>query len=187
MLSNIVLDELDKELEKRGLRFVRYADDCRVFVRSRRAGERVMASLTHYIEGRLKLRVNSAKSAVDRAWNRAFLGYSFTRDGRKTLADKTCKRFKDKVRQLTRKGGRSLEQRMESLNRYLGGWKNYFREVETRSELEHFDGWIRRRLRSLLWYQWKLTHHDSDHSHLRNLGISQSKLKMQTVASSKGY
>ena len=89
-----------------------------------------MESLTRYIEGKLKLKVNVMKSAVDRTWKRAFLGYSFTRDGRKKLADKTCKRFKDKVKQLTRKGGRSLEQRQESLNRYLRGWKSYFREVE---------------------------------------------------------
>ncbi len=184
VLSNIVLDELDKELEKRGLRFVRYADDCRVFVRSRKAGDRVMVSLTHYIEGKLKLKVNDTKSAVERAWKRAFLGYSFTRNGRKTLADKTCKRFKDKVKQLTRKGGRSLEQRLESLNRYLRGWKNYFREVETRSEFEDFDGWIRRRLRSLLWYQWKRS--PRRYAELRKLGVG-DRLTRQTVASSKGY
>ncbi len=183
VLSNIVLDELDKELEKRGLRYVRYADDCRVFVRSRKAGDRVMVSLTHYIEGKLKLKVNDTKSAVERAWKRAFLGYSFTRNGRKTLADKTCKRFKDKVKQLTHKGGRSLEQRLESLNRYLRGWKNYFREVETRSEFEDFDGWIRRRLRSLLWYQWKRS--PKRYAELRKLGVS-DRVTRQTVASSKG-
>lgn len=184
VLSNIVLDELDKELEKRDLRFVRYADDCRVFVRSKKAGERVMASLTRYIESKLKLKVNVAKSAVDKAWRRAFLGYSFTRDGRKKLADKTCKRFRDKVKQLTRKGGRSLEQRLESLNRYLRGWKNYFREVETRSEFENFDCWIRRRLRSLLWYQWKKS--PKRYAELRRRGVSE-ELTRQTVGSSKGY
>ena len=184
VLSNIVLDELDKELERRGLRFVRYADDCRVFVRSKKAGERVMESLTRYIEGKLKLKVNVMKSAVDRTWKRAFLGYSFTRDGRKKLADKTCKRFKDKVKQLTRKGGRSLEQRQESLNRYLRGWKSYFREVETRSGFENFDCWIRRRLRSLLWYQWKRS--PKRYAELRKRGIS-DRLARQTVASSKGY
>ncbi|KEQ11341.1 DNA polymerase [Endozoicomonas montiporae] len=184
VLSNIVLDELDKTLEKRGLRFVRYADDCRVFVKSKKAGERVMASLVKLIEGKMKLKVNRTKSAVDRAWKRAFLGYSFTRDGRKTLAAKSCKRFKDKIRQLTRKGGRSLEQRLEGLNRYLQGWKNYFREIETCTEFEHFDCWIRRRLRSLLWYQWKRS--PKRYKELRKQGIS-DKLTRQTVASGKGH
>ncbi|WP_201772790.1 group II intron reverse transcriptase/maturase [Endozoicomonas numazuensis] len=184
VLSNIVLDELDRTLENRGLRFVRYADDCRVFVKSKKAGERVMASLVKLIEGKMKLKVNHTKSAVDRAWKRPFLGYSFTRDGRKTLATKSGKRFKDKIRQLTRKGGRSLEQRLEGLNRYLQGWKNYFREVETHTEFEHFDCWIRRRLRSLLWYQWKRS--PKRYKELRKQGIS-DKLTRQTVASGKGH
>ncbi|WP_252179766.1 group II intron maturase-specific domain-containing protein [Endozoicomonas sp. 4G] len=121
--------------------------------------------------------------AVDKAWKRAFLGYSFTRDDRKKLAEKTCKRFRDKFKQITHKGGRSLKQRLESLNRDLRGWKNYFREVETRSEFENFDCWIRRRLRSLLWYQWKKS--PKRYAELRRRGGS-DKLARQTVGSSKG-
>ena len=184
VLSNIVLDELDRELERRGLRFVRYADDCRVFVQSRKAGERVMESLTSFIEGKLKLKINQTKSAVDRVWNRAFLGYSFSEDGRKVLAVKSCKRFKDKVRRLTRKGGRSLSQRMVMLNRYLQGWKNYFKEAESAEVFQSLDSWIRRRLRSLLWYQWKTF--SKRYAELRKRGIKKD-LARRTAASSKGY
>ena len=184
VLSNIVLDELDRELERRGLRFVRYADDCRVFVQSRKAGERVMESLTSFIEGKLKLKINQTKSAVDRVWNRAFLGYSFSEDGRKVLAVKSCKRFKDKVRRLTRKGGCSLSQRMVMLNRYLQGWKNYFKEAESAEVFQSLDSWIRRRLRSLLWYQWKTF--SKRYAELRKRGIKKD-LARRTAASSKGY
>lgn len=142
-----------------------------------------MESLTRFIESKLKLKVNRKKSAVDRPWKRAFLGYSFTKDGRKTLAVKTCQRFKDKVRQLTRKGGKSLEQRMDSLNCYLQGWKNYYRAVEVRSELERFDSWIRRRVRNLVWYQWKKS--PKRYVELRKRGVGE-QLARQTVGSSKG-
>ena len=143
-----------------------------------------MESLTRFIEGKLKLKINQTKSAVDRVWNRAFLGYSFSEDGRKVLAAKSCKRFKDKVRLLTRKGGCSLSQRMEMLNRYLQGWKNYFKEAESMEVFQSLDSWIRRRLRSLLWYQWKTF--SKRYAELRKRGIKKD-LARRTAASSKGY
>jgi group II intron reverse transcriptase/maturase len=158
LLANILLDDLDKELTKRGLRFVRYADDCNIFVASKRAGERVMDSVTRFVEGKLKLKVNREKSAVDRPWNRKFLGFSFLRDKKATirLAPQTISRFKEKVRELTnRTRSMSMENRIRQLNRYVIGWIGYFRLASAKTHCEKFDQWIRRRLRMCQWKQWK--------------------------------
>ncbi|MBN2981548.1 group II intron reverse transcriptase/maturase [Cohnella algarum] len=158
LLANILLDDLDKELTKRGLRFVRYADDCNIFVASKRAGERVMESVTRFVEGKLKLKVNREKSAVDRPWNRKFLGFSFLWDKKATirLAPQTISRFKEKVRELTnRSRSMSMENRIMQLNRYLIGWIGYFRLASAKGHCEKLDQWTRRRLRMCLWKQWK--------------------------------
>ena len=138
LLSNVVLDEFDQELERRGLRFVRYADDCNVYVRSRRAGERVMESLTRFITTQLKLKVNQQKSAVAQPWERKFLGFSFTNAGvpKRRIAPKAVDRFKERVRELTRRTrGVSIERMAEELTRYLRGWLGYFGNCETPSVL----------------------------------------------------
>jgi RNA-directed DNA polymerase len=158
LLSNIVLDEFDRELERRGLRFARYADDSNIYVRSRRAGERVMASITRFITTKLKLEVNDSKSAVARPWERKFLGFSFTNAGvpKRRIAPKAVDRFKERVRELTsRTRGVSTERMAEELARYLRGWLGYFGKCETPSVLVELDGWLRRRLRSAIWKQWK--------------------------------
>jgi RNA-directed DNA polymerase len=158
LLSNIVLDELDRELERRGHRFVRYADDCNIYVRSQRAGERVMESVTGFITKKLKLKVNSAKSAVARPWERKFLGFSFTRKEphRRSIAPKSVVRFKARVREITRRTrGVSLEVMVGKLNLYLRGWHGYFGFCQTASVLSDLDSWIRRRLRCVVWKQWK--------------------------------
>jgi RNA-directed DNA polymerase len=158
LLSNLVLDELDRELERRGHRFVRYADDSNVYVRSERAGQRVMASLTAFITRRLRLTVNSAKSAVARPEDRKFLGFSFTSEPqpRRRIAPKALERFKGRVRELTgRTRGVSLQRMVEELSIYLRGWRSYFGFCETPSVLDHLEKWLRRRLRSVQWKQWK--------------------------------
>ena len=158
LLSNIVLDELDQELERRGLRFARYADDSNIYVRSRRAGERVMASITAFITCKLKLRVNQQKSAVARPWQRKFLGFSFTlhREPQRRIAPKAILRFKERIRELTRRTrGVSVEKVAEELGRYLRGWQGYFGICQTPSVLADLDSWTRRRLRAFLWKQWK--------------------------------
>jgi RNA-directed DNA polymerase len=158
MLSNIVLDEFDRELERRGLRFARYADDCNVYVRSRRAGERVMESLKRFITTKLKLKVNEQKSAVARPWERKFLDFSFTwhREPKRRIAPKAVLRFKAKVRERTRRTrGVSTEQMAQELARYLKGWIGYFGKCQTPSVLEDLEKWLRRRLRSAIWKQWK--------------------------------
>ena len=158
LLSNIVLDEFDRELERRGLRFARYADDCNVYVRSRRAGERVMESITRFLTTKLKLKVNQQKSAVARPWERKFLGFSFTanREPKRRIAPKAVARFKEKVRELTRRTrGVSTERMAEDLSRYLRGWIGYFGKCQTPSVLEDLEKWFRRRLRSAIWKQWK--------------------------------
>src|SRR6516165_2461821 len=158
LLSNIVLDELDRELERRGLRFARYADDSNIYVRSRRAGERVMASLKGFIATRLKLRVNEQKSAVAQPWERKFLGFSFTWDSvpKRRIAPQAVLRFKARVRELTRRTrGISIERMTDQLSVYLRGWIGYFGACETPSVLRGLDEWVRRRLRSVLWKQWK--------------------------------
>jgi RNA-directed DNA polymerase len=159
LLSNLMLDVLDKELARRGHRFVRYADDCNIYVRSRRAGERVMASVTRFVSGRLRLRVNAAKSAVDRPSRRKFLGFSFTTGKappRRRIAPQALARFKQRVRDLTRRAkGISLQQRLGELRVYLTGWLGYFGFCETPSVLRGLDQWIRRRLRAIAWRQWR--------------------------------
>lgn len=158
LLSNIVLDELDKELERRGHRFARYADDCNIYVHSERAGQRVMGSLRRLITSRLRLRINENKSAVARPHERKFLGFSFTREAkpRRRISPKAMLRFKERIREITsRVRGRTLNDIVQELNLYLNGWRGYFGYCETRSVLKELDGWIRRRLRAYLWKQWK--------------------------------
>src|SRR5437879_1837777 len=172
-LSNLVLDELDRELERRGHRFVRYADDCNLYVRSERAGQRVMASLTRFIEGRLKLQINTAKSAVARPWHRSFLGFTVKDDPafRRCIADKAVTRFKDRVRELTRRHrGISLEKMIADLNPFVRGWAGYFGFSQWR-ELPSLDGWIRRRLRCVVWVQWKTR--GQRYRELRRLKVSE--------------
>lgn len=154
LLSNLVLDELDRELERRGHCFCRYADDCNIYVRSQRAGERVKQSITCFIERRLRLKVNEAKSTVARPAERKFLGFSVTRgrEIKRSIAPKSLARFKQKVRELTgRTRGISIEQMTKELSIYLRGWKGYFGFCQTPTVLEELDQWIRRRLRSLIW------------------------------------
>ena len=173
LLSNLVLDDLDRELERRGHRFVRYADDCNVYVRSEAAGHRVMTSLTRFITGKLKLRVNQDKSAVGRPWERKFLGFSFMNEAtpRRTLAVKTLQRFKKRVRELTRRsGGFSLHHAVATLSPYLKGWVEYFGFCETHWILKDLDGWIRRRLRNLAWKHWRSG--PTRFRALRRLGVS---------------
>src|ERR1700704_799583 len=158
LLSNIVLDELDRELEQRGHRFVRYADDCNIYVRSRRAGERVMAGIEKFLAKRLKLKVNKAKSAVAKPSVRKFLGFSFTsgREPRRRIAPQALTRFKARVRELTRRTcGCSLAQIIKELSVYLTGWRGYFGFCQTPSVLRALDEWLRRRLRAIAWKQWK--------------------------------
>jgi RNA-directed DNA polymerase len=158
LLSNIVLTELDRELERRGHAFCRYADDCNVYVGSRQAGERVLASLTRFVSERLKLKVNAAKSAVDEPWRRKFLGYSMTwhREPKLRIATPSRHRFEHRVRELLRGArGRSLSQNIEQLNPLLRGWAAYFKLTATKRALEELDGWIRRKLRGVLWRQLK--------------------------------
>ncbi len=159
LLSNILLDDLDKELERRGHSFCRYADDCNIYVSSQRSGERVLASVSHYVEEKLKLKVNVQKSAVDRPWKRTFLGYSFTnhRNPKIRVPAGSVKRFRQNLKELFRMGrGRNLRRFIsETLNPVLRGWINYFRLAETKGFAEELDGWVRRRLRVVLWRQWK--------------------------------
>jgi len=159
-LSNVVLDELDRELEARGHRHVRYADDCNIYVRSRRAGERVMSSISRFIVDRLRLKVNASKSAVGLPQNRSFLGFTFTggrQSNRKKISSESLKRFKSRVRKITRRNrGWSLDAVIQELARYLTGWKGYFGYSETPSVLRDLDSWIRRRLRCVQWKQWKV-------------------------------
>jgi RNA-directed DNA polymerase len=158
LLSNLVLDELDRELERRQHRFVRYADDCNIYVASERAGKRVMQSVTSFIRRRLKLKVNEAKSAVARPQERKFLGFSFTggAEVKRRIAPKAMLRCKRRVRELTRRTrGISLEQMTKELASYLRGWKSYFGYCQTPSVLQGLDQWIRRRLRSVIWKQTK--------------------------------
>lgn len=158
LLSNILLDDLDKELERRGHRFVRYADDFQVFVKSRRAGERVMASLERFLAKRLRLEVNRDKSAVGRPWNRTFLGYRTTTNKEPKLkpAPESVKRLKLKLKDLFRRGrGWSLARTIRELDPILRGWAAYYRLSDVSGVFEELDAWIRRRLRLILWRQWK--------------------------------
>src|SRR5437868_6865388 len=157
LLSHLVLDELDRELERRSHRFVRYADDCNIYVRSEKAGRRVMASLTRFIERRLKLQINAEKSAVARPWHRSFLGFTVRNEPefRRCIANKAVTRFKYRVRELTgRHRGITLERMIRELALYLRGWAGYFGFSQWH-ELQSLDSWIRRRLRCVVWVQWK--------------------------------
>lgn len=186
LLSNLLLDEWDRELERRGLRFVRYADDCNIYVRSRRAGERVMQSITRFLTGKLKLKVNASKSAVARPAERKFLGFSFTRGRRpkRRIAPGSLSRFKRRIRELTKRNrGVSLERMVAELRRYLTGWRGYFGFCETPAVLRDLDSWIRRRLRCFQWKQWKLGH--TRFAELRRRGVGKD-LAAQTAGSSRG-
>ena len=158
LLSNILLTELDRELERRGHAFCRYADDCNIYVRSQQAGERVMASITRFLADTLKLTVNAAKSAVAQPWTRKFLGYSLTRhkSPKLRIAPTSLKRLEDKIRDVLQGArGRSLTTVITQLNPILRGWMAYFQLTETKQALEEIDGWIRHKLRCILWRQWK--------------------------------
>jgi RNA-directed DNA polymerase len=158
LLANLVLDELDRELDRRGLRFVRYADDCNVYVRSERAAQRAFENLTTFIEGTLKLKVNRAKSAVARPWERKLLGFSFTSKdagAKRRIAPKALVKVKDRIRKLTQKSHRSFKTVMADLRRFVLGWLGYFRFCETPSVLQRLEKWTRRRLRCLIWQHWK--------------------------------
>ncbi len=158
LLSNIVLDELDRELEHRGHRFVRYADDCNIYVRSERAGRRVMESISEFITRKLKLKVNHSKSKVDRPWRCKFLGFRIIvgKEAKRGIAPKSLTRFKKRIRKLTcYRRGVTIEQMIEKLNRYMIGWRGYFGYCQTPSVLVRLDSWIRRRLRNVYWRRWK--------------------------------
>jgi RNA-directed DNA polymerase len=186
LLSNLVLDELDRELEERGHHFVRYADDCNVYVDSERAGQRVMESITRFITRRLKLKVNQAKSAVARPGQRKFLGFSFTRERepRRRIAPKAIVRFKERIREHTwRTRGISLRQMVQDIATYLRGWLGYFGDCETPSVLRDLETWLRRRLRAVVWKQWKRGR--TRFRELRKRGIGKD-LAAQTAGSPHG-
>ncbi|MBG9792486.1 DNA polymerase, partial [Paenibacillus dendritiformis] len=179
LLSNIVLDELDKELEKRHLKFVRYADDCNIYVKTWKAGTRVKHSITQFIEKKLKLKVNQEKSAVDRPWKRKFLGFSLSADKENPkvrISKSSLKRVKAKIRELTaRKSPVAMKERIRELNQYLTGWCGYYALADTPTIFGILDSWIRRRLRMCIWKQWKLPR-----TRVRNLialGISKQKAR----------
>ena len=186
LLSNIVLDELDRELQQRGHRFVRYADDCNIYVRSQRAGERVMRSVSEFITKRLKLKVNEQKSAVSKPSKRKFLGFSFTwhREPKRRIAPKAITRFKQRVRELTRRTrGVRVETMVAQLSRYLTGWRGYFRFCQTPTVLRKLEEWTRRRLRSVIWKQWKSTR--IRFAELTKRGVGK-ELAAQTAGSAHG-
>lgn len=188
LLSNIMLDDFDKELEKRGLRFARYADDCNIYVKSERAGKRVMEAAIRYLTEELKLKVNQQKSAVDKPWNRKFLGFTFTsgKDPKRIVVHESrVKRFKDKIRGLNRKmrGGNLSENIRDRLMPIVRGWANYFGLAEGRKIFEDLDGWIRRKLRGILWRQWKRPR--TRRKRLIELGLTERTAR-KTACSSKG-
>ena len=185
LLSNILLDELDKELEKRGHKFCRYADDCNIYVKSQEAGNRVLKSITKFLATRLKLKVNETKSAVAHVTKRKFLGYSFRVDGELKVANQSLVKFKKRIRELTsRNRGRELEHVIKELNQYLNGWISYFRLSANISVFKELDSWIRRRLRCYRLKQRKRTY--SVYKFLVELGVSvQNAWKL--AKSSKGW
>jgi RNA-directed DNA polymerase len=185
-LSNIVLDELDRELERRKHRFVRYADDCNIYVRSRGAGQRVMTNVTRFLTRRLKRKVNEANSAVARPVERKFLGFSFNnnKEPKGRIAPKVLLRCKQKIRELTRRTrGIRLEQMLKELTAYLRGWKSYFGFCQTPSLRQQLDPWIRHRLRSMIWKQWKRG--TRRYGKLRQRGVGKA-LAAQTAGSPHG-
>lgn len=186
LLSNILLTDLDRELEKRGHRFCRYADDCNIYVGSERSGQRVMAAITAFLERRLKLKVNADKSAVARPWQRKFLGYSITwhPEPKLRIAAPSRQRFAEKVRKALRAGrGRSLKRLIEDLNPLLRGWVSYFRLTEVTRGLDELDGWIRHKLRTLLWRHWKRSHTRAQN--LLRAGLSE-KRAWQSATNGRG-
>jgi len=185
LLSNIVLDELDRELEMRGHRFVRYADDCNIYVKSEPAGRRVMKSVSRFIARKLKLKVNERKSAVDRPHRRKFLGFSFTSETgpRRRISPQAVARFKERVRELTRRTRTGLERTIKELAEYLRGWGGYYGYCETPSVLDNLNSWIRRRLRSLAWKQWKRGR--TRYKELRTRGVRKDPAA-RTAGSPKG-
>lgn len=188
LLSNIMLDDLDKELEKRGSRFARYADDCNIYVKSEKAAKRVMESVICYITEKLKLKVNQQKSAIDRPWNRKFLGFSFTKD-RKTnriiIHKSRTKRLKDKIRRLTKKmrGSKITDSIRKMIMPITRGWANYFKITGERGIFESLDGWIRRKIRCIMWRQWKKP--KTRYKRLLALGIKEATARA-TGYSNKG-
>ncbi len=181
LLANILLDDLDKELEKRGHRFVRYADDCNIYVRTERAGQRVLESVRQFLQKRLKLKLNEQKSSVGRPTRLKFLGFSMGKDSRKggvyiRLASRSVERFKQRVREITaRSNGRGIAWRIRELNTYLRGWKGYFTLADTPSVFHALDGWILRRLRMCVWKQWKRVR--TRWRELRALGLPEWKCR----------
>ena len=186
LLSNLVLDELDRELERRGHRFVRYADDSNIYVRSERAGQRVMESITRFITQRLKLKVNETKSAVARPRERKFLGFSFSAgpEVKRVIAPKALDRFKQRIREITRRAkGVSIETTIAELAPYLRGWRNYFGFCETPEVLVYLTRWVRLRLRAALWRQWKTPRRRR--AALLQLGV-RPRLASNTAGSGRG-
>jgi RNA-directed DNA polymerase len=188
LLSNVVLDELDRELERRGHRFVRYGDDCNVYTRSRRAGQRVMANVSRFVETRLRLKVNAAKSAVAQPWQRKFLGFSFTGPNTphpaRRIAPQALERFRQRVRIMTwRRRGVRIGQMVEELSVYLTGWRGYFGFCETPWQLRELDSWVRRRLRCVIWKQWK--RHQARYRELTRRGVPRW-VAQSVAASSRG-
>lgn len=186
LLSNIILDDFDKELEKRGLRFVRYADDCNTYVRSEKAGQRVMAVSVRYLEKKLKLKVNEQKSAIDNPWNRKFLGFAFRKETKRIVVHESrIKRFKDKIRGLTKKmrGSKITVNIRKYLMPITRGWVNYFGMADEKKVFGDLDGWIRRKLRGILWRQWKRP--KTRQKRLIALGLKNNTAR-QAAYSSKG-
>jgi len=186
LLSNIMLDDLDKELEKRGHKFVRYADDCNIYVKTRRAGERVMGSVVQFLEQKLKLRVNRQKSKVDRATKVKLLGFSFQEykgEVRIRVATKSLDRYREKIRSLTRRTrAGKLEDIIQAINQYMRGWIGYFRLADTPSIFVGLDSWLRRRLRQMVWKRWKRGR--TRYRELVALGVPRSRAALGAVGKS---
>ncbi len=187
LLANLLLDDFDKELENRNLKFVRYADDAKIYVKSERAGERVLASISQWLMNKLKLPVNVHKSAVDRPWNRDFLGFTFTSNRRakrirKKVSKKAIKQFKYNIRRITRRTrGRTVNYIVRDLRQYLLGWRGYFGITEVKSPLKDLDKWVRRKLRCYIWKQWGR----SGYRRLRKMGVSR-RVAWNTAKSAHG-
>lgn len=182
LLANLMLDNLNQELERRSHRFVRYADDCNIYARSKRAGSRILRSVSRFLETHLKLSVNEAKSAVDRPWRRQFLGFTFSWKLNRRISEKSIKRFKERIKEITsRVRGRRIEVIVEELGRYILGWQAYFNFTQVRHTLRELDSWIKRRLRCYLWKQWGRR----GYRELRKLGVSRD-LAWKTAKSAHG-
>ena len=188
LLSNIMLDELDKELEKREHKFCRYADDCNIYVKSKRAGERVMDNITNFIGGKLKLKVNRSKSAVERPWKRKFLGFTIMLSFGKactTISKQSLKRYKDKIREiLSRSKPMTLEQRIIKMNQINIGWINYYGIAKCKGIAQQLDKWIRQRLRMCIWKQWKKV--KTRYKNLKKLGLNHYQA-IKFANTRKGY